>query len=782
MPTQHLFRLHGASGVQVTEMDKGSDHSNWWSHVGWTPWSWLATGSFGHSTGKAHPQSQDDKEENAERSRNQQVVIKGLTPDGPAIRNKELLIGDHISSINGRKITWNNLESVANLLNGTRKVRLVVERTNNQSSSPRDRNTLLLNTANITKFLSHSSTSGHRSGNCHLHLNGMHVLYMSMDGVSSDHAEQKEDILYKFPKQDSILSELRGLYYTLTHLLTDDNVANSTLLALVIGGKVVNIYCCKEGKDLLIVAAPADRVLTHQLKTLVKNVQRLLRCLFGSVELAFRSSQHHSAIDDFLGFLISFLSPSFKMGKYIRSRHAMYGYIAYLPLPGDIQMAISSTLTEFESAEFANMSETFYGCRRMFTILGSLVFYKGHALCSHLGQEDTVDIFFYLTHAGLLHLTARHRLHQLLVWQEIFPTRLCHDVTDTNSVFGYSEPYARWFLMVVGMKNLLLATLLEAGGCAAQIEGTCLPDPFYVDQARATALHLQSGDIISACERRLCGEGLPPTVKVDKLTSTHSTSTPVIRRFEHLIKSPTSISLNFGSNISSLPALSNNTLPAGCSLGNSPTRHEWRKISSESNVSVGNSNSGEQLFKAASGILGPHYPPAEYNLVPITCPPFVVDSDVNIFKLGSGKDNTVLIYCQLNRHESSLFSSSGSFNSDAPSSLQRQLVDNFWRCCAMIHADFVKSIHRKTNRGECLLSDFEADCTLSSCREQGVMFMITSHDTTDNRKPLSLAYWVVGRKLWYPQLREIFVCFHESTPQNIVELAFRLSAGNLELA
>lgn len=88
---------------------------------------------------------------------------------------------------------------------------------------------------------------------------------MSMDGVSSDHAEQKvrkfyilkvdendinmiykvitndvsflfplwygcqEDILYKFPKQDSILSELRGLYYTLTHLLTDDNVANSTL-------------------------------------------------------------------------------------------------------------------------------------------------------------------------------------------------------------------------------------------------------------------------------------------------------------------------------------------------------------------------------------------------------------------------------------------------------------------------------------------------------------------------------------------------------------------------
>lgn len=81
----------------------------------------------------------------------------------------------------------------------------------------------------------------------------------------------------------------------------------------------------------------------------------------------------------------------------------------------------------------------------------SFCLWQGHALCSHLGQEDTVDIFFYLTHAGLLHLTAHHRLHQLLVWQEIFPTRLCHDVTDTNSVFGYSEPYARWFLMVVGM-------------------------------------------------------------------------------------------------------------------------------------------------------------------------------------------------------------------------------------------------------------------------------------------------------------------------------------------
>jgi hypothetical protein len=44
--------------------------------------------------------------------------------------------------------------------------------------------------------------------------------------------------------------------------------------------------------------------------------------------------------------------------------------------------------------------------------------------------------------------------------------------------------------------------LLEAGGCAAWAEGHPTPDPFYVDQAKATILQLEALDVFNQCEIR----------------------------------------------------------------------------------------------------------------------------------------------------------------------------------------------------------------------------------------------------------------------------------------
>ena len=49
---------------------------------------------------------------------------------------------------------------------------------------------------------------------------------------------------------------------------------------------------------------------------------------------------------------------------------------------------------------------------------------------------------------------------------------------------------------------MVLGVLLEAGGCAAAAEASPAPDPFYVDQAKATLLQLESLDILSQCENR----------------------------------------------------------------------------------------------------------------------------------------------------------------------------------------------------------------------------------------------------------------------------------------
>ncbi|KAK7481988.1 hypothetical protein BaRGS_00026791, partial [Batillaria attramentaria] len=431
----------------------------------------------------------------------ERVIVEGLAPEGPAVKNKELLIGDHIYSINGRQLTWSNLEAVVSSLNGTRKVRLVVGRSGshpNQSVIRPDR--LLLDTAGVVRVLSDPSPSP-RVGEGVAELDGVCVLYMSMEGVESESMAQKDDVVYQFPKDDSVLTRLRGSFFTLAHLLTDSGDADTRLLTLVLDGDMINVACRKEGKDLLFVAAPAKSLQANQLTTVINGLLRLVRLLFGSVDQAFGSEQHHSSLDEFLSFLFTFLNPKFKGEKY-GVQKSFLGHMGYLPLPDDVLVSVSNTLTEYEAAEFADMSESFYGCRRMFTILGSAVFYKGQLVCSHLAPEDLQDVSLYLRHSGLLRLTARHTVHQLLTWREIFPTRLCHEVAGINSIFGYSEPHARWFLMVVGVKNTLLACILEAGGCATQFEGVCLPDPFYVDQARAALLQLQTPDVLTAFQIR----------------------------------------------------------------------------------------------------------------------------------------------------------------------------------------------------------------------------------------------------------------------------------------
>ena len=93
----------------------------------------------------------------------------------------------------------------------------------------------------------------------------------------------------------------------------------------------------------------------------------------------------------------------------------------------------------------------------------------------------------------------------IVVWREAFPTRRYHDPSGDAPVLGYSEPVdARWFLLIVGHKKMLLTALLEAGGCSQWAEGPCIsPNPFYVEQAKSCLQQLESIDVPGSCELAL---------------------------------------------------------------------------------------------------------------------------------------------------------------------------------------------------------------------------------------------------------------------------------------
>ena len=51
-------------------------------------------------------------------------------------------------------------------------------------------------------------------------------------------------------------------------------------------------------------------------------------------------------------------------------------------------------------------------------------------------------------------------------------------------------------------KNLLLCVVLETGGIASNVMGVVPLDTFYVDQAKAALLQMESHDVLLHCRRR----------------------------------------------------------------------------------------------------------------------------------------------------------------------------------------------------------------------------------------------------------------------------------------
>lgn len=73
------------------------------------------------------------------------------------------------------------------------------------------------------------------------------------------------------------------------------------------------------------------------------------------------------------------------------------------------------------------------------------------------------------------------------------------------SLWRWSWSTSSWLCFCIMQKNALLSVLMEAGGCAKWAEGHPSPDPFYVDQVKATLRQMAILDVFSVCETRSVG-------------------------------------------------------------------------------------------------------------------------------------------------------------------------------------------------------------------------------------------------------------------------------------
>ncbi|XP_026111438.1 protein inturned-like isoform X1 [Carassius auratus] len=723
------------------------------------------------------------------------LIIHGLVPHSPASKCAEILIGDALVAVDDVDVTSENIERVLSCIPGPTQVRLTLETVCPAGSRAKAAPVV----SQLVRLLWGEDTVELQMSIAHVpHI----IMYLSLK-LDSDAPQDEQEILYQYPASEAAvqLKAVRGIFLTLCDML--ENVTGGQIVSssLWLQQQLVHVGYWKEGSRLLVIAVPASRVPLLCLQTVIEGLVRTLKVMHGSLDSCFCEEENAPRLDHFFCLFFQQLvqpwrlidssrppSPDISGSLFLDGLPA----VRWLTLPADIKVEVDTVLSDFESSDFGDMSEDFYGMRRLYVILGSCLFYKGYLIANHLPKEDLLDVCLYCQHYCLLPLASEQRVGQLVVWREVFPQRRTQNNTASHP--GYCEPYGRHFLLIVGLRHFMQCVLLEAGGCASPARGSPGPDCVYVDQVKATLLQLESLD--AAIEERLsapptpclsCADWFLPAGRRDRQDS------PILSRLTAAIKPPSPGGIGrslFGEAGSGSSSLRGRRPSPQRSLSDSGSEGHTDGTPSFTPDTVRRTpSSGTRRDSLGSGGSDGSLGSAGFFKIPrLKHPnPFylgslrksLTDRETeemhNVLKLTAGAENTLFHYVLMETVQGIFIAPTHREMNHLSGSIHPQLIQNFYHCCLSIRQAFQQSLPSRDRRGS---ERPQSTRGLGPVKEHGVLFQCKPENWTDQKKPAPImTYWVIGRMLLEPVPQEFYVCFHDSVAEVPVEMAFRLSFG-----
>ncbi|TNN46695.1 Protein inturned [Liparis tanakae] len=594
------------------------------------------------------------------------------------------------------------------------------------------------------------------------------VMYLSLK-LDSASPQEEEEILYQYPVSAASgqLKGVRGIFLTLCDML--ENVTGGRILSssLLLGKQLVHVGYWKESNNLLVIGLPAERVPLLCLQTVVGDVVRTLKVMYGSLDNAFCQRDHAPRLDHFFClFFQQLIQPSRLRDGSSAPTPDVSGTlfldglpaVRWLTLPPEIKMEVDTVLSDFESSDFGEMS---------------------YLIANHLPKEDLLDVCLYCQHYCLLPLASERRVGQLVIWREVFPQQRA---SGGGAAPGYSQPQGRHFLLIVGLRHFMQCVLLEAGGCSSPALGSPGPDCIYVDQERLGA---PPAPCLS------CADWFLPAAR-DRLDSlAASSSSPVFSKLAGAVKGSASSGSRgrslFGEKArrsspqrslsdsgSEGPMDGGSGAVSGPGLSPQSTPESGRKMGGRRD-SLGSDGSGGSggLFKNPRM---KHPNPFYLGTLKKTLTDRETEEMYNTMKLTSGAENTLFHYVLMETVQGIFVAPTQREVAQLSGSIHPQLIRNFHHCCLSIRAAFQQSLPARGRRAAD--GPQGGGWGLGPVKEHGVLFQCKPENWTDQRKPApTMTYWVIGRMLLEPVPQEFYVCFHDSVAEVPVEMAFRLSFG-----
>ncbi|XP_050738764.1 protein inturned-like isoform X2 [Eriocheir sinensis] len=721
------------------------------------------------------------------------VMVAGLVPGSHALRNGAIKIGDWLKEVEGTDITWDNLDEVLAELQIPSMITLSVQKCASETlPDEAESDHKRVTQTQLVKVV--TGVGGSSSPSSQLQEIPHTILYLSLVGVTED-SPDGADIRYQFPNWSNKLVKVRGMFITAAHTVQEVAGAPALCSTVCVDEEYYHVAYTRENNDILLLALPHTYVSSHDIVGLMEQVSTLIKFEFGSLIKGFGTSRHKGHLDHLMSHVLGqVLGHGPQDGLALaREERRLNPYLPLVPITpqscvlahptwlilhdyGETKLQIDNCLSELESGDFGDEDTECGDSLMLYNIVGSCLFYKGLLVSSHLSPEEMRLVWLLTSHHGLLSLTAQESVSQLVGWRRVY----------LPGEPGQDSPYpVAHYLLLSAMNHCLLAVLLESGSITEMLDESAGPDPILVDQVEASLYHLHALHVNAACEESLTNGGIETISADDKFGK----GTPTKKHKERTDSAEGGLRLPDVPSIlkqkSSVPH--DQALYMGEHIGN-----EWEEEASEDSITHSSrdsslnaeeegreeepdddSESDWRIFKPTDS-RGLHQYDFEVRARPNKAP-------TSPIRVTCGEENVLFHLLQLEVGEGVLIEAHHSVPSTPPAShptcspppLHAQILHNFQATCGHIHHVLQAAARSKD---ACL--GYQGSSALSTIKEHGVLFHYTPPATEGGkRRSQTFSYWVVGRLLAVPYQREVYVCYHESVPQNLLELAFKVSLG-----
>lgn len=439
----------------------------------------------------------------------------------------------------------------------------------------------------------------------------------------------------------------------------------------------------------------------------------------------------------------------------------LLGQSRSLPLPKEAQLRIFDALSEMEAMDYRNWNDEPLTTHREFFIYGSALYYDGFLVASLLPPEVRVSVEGFLRCRGIFELLGAApgiKVREMYVWEEIV----------LPSATG------RYFLTICTKNHLSLAVILKIFDAPDMAPDAVVgPSLFYIEEIQETLDHLVQCGIESLAMFWSVSNKRPEVLDATASESRDQEKEPNNRLESFLKQKLTVLSPSVeeeaqlcsslgGSSIHSLTPSEDESCrrrltPIHGTAEDSDSGSDWENFAVQHPLHYGlnlgaESHSQSQMTESMWKEIN--------NVVPV--------------KISAGWKNSVLHYVYIDIANGSLFApfTDSSENSNYLSEIRQ--------ACHIIHAVLQKSKHYRRHLSESSRaqtnSNGHSSHTVSLVKEHGMILEVSTQPKSDGQSQSSTSsrFVVVGR-LFQSPAKEVYVCHRSDVPQNIVEMAFRLS-------